>query len=584
MALQALGDLWDNFKRTMSKDTIQTTPQSTDDKQSSNKVESHRIVQNIPAPNGKEEKDFNSKETCSTYWNELKNTPTKTNIARIWYKSIQLNNNQPLWSIIHTYGSINDQNIIKKYLADKYPNEFQYINDNDEEQKITNDNETKIDSESNIKTDTLSSATNLNLSVSQLLQSSYKHSRSNLFNFDHFSPKHSLIFPRKENGKTFEGMNTIIAKYYEYMQDKTYFKNDSRGKFLAFAENKNLKQSDFWSQLFELPINKCIYLQFDKKFPLYYRKNKKPTRRYTPDIAGIDAALYDYYLSLGYGNNYFDSDNIGKFKAYCEETDLDFDSLADELDGDNIDECNLMEMDDDFPLEPLDNNNESNEAKDKRIFDVLKHCFLWGVSPTDYYVNLAHNQNKLREFLQYCYNNGQPLKPLMTILDYDLNIENKINLERSKNLIEIQTNTIFYQNVMNDAQYTKVFSIGYSHRNYNFLLYLMDSYQREKLYEYFINKKQVDIKTWVEKNWILNNKLTQTKLTPEYICNALRGNIRHFRKTLILYPEVRIYDSIEIISRYIISFTEFIKLYLMEYHNITSPFQIDAMIAINKCK
>eukprot|EP01084_Bolivina_argentea_P163596 284573_1 len=47
-----------------------------------------------------------------------------------------------------------------------------------------------------------------------LLVSSYSTNRSSLFYFQHFSPKQELIFPRKENGKTFEGMNTIIAKYY----------------------------------------------------------------------------------------------------------------------------------------------------------------------------------------------------------------------------------------------------------------------------------------------------------------------------------------------------------------------------------
>ncbi len=188
----SLLNLWSStvstVKRVMSTDSV-ADPETTDDQKSQQKPPSpkttylHKIVQNIPAPNGKEEKDFNSEEACSTYWNELQNKPTKSNTARIWYKSNQSNRDESpsLWTIVATNGSIEDQNMIKKYLADKYPKEFDYIAD--EEEQITLSREPSL----------------------QLLE---------------------------------------LQRYLL----------------------TNLKECDFWSELFEVSIGECIYLKFDERF------------------------------------------------------------------------------------------------------------------------------------------------------------------------------------------------------------------------------------------------------------------------------------------------------------------------------
>ena len=259
------------------------------------------------------------------------------------------------------------------------------------------------------------------------------------------------------------------------------------------------------------------------------------------------------------------------------------------------DECFLLEMDEDgFPLDPGqfgEDHEVTHQSQDQRIFDVLKHCFTQGCCPRDRAFVLPHNQRKMRDFLRLCFKEGHPPKPLMTILDFDLNIE--LNAESTQvreclQKIKKQTSNQFWSNVMNDTQYTIMFSIGFNHHNYNFLLWFMDAYQRDKVVWYHTKAKAMqrvlDIKSWVHDNEVIKKHLAPKGITPEFLSNAVRGNMRHFRNTLIMNTSAKIYDDISMVSRYIICFTEFIQLYLLKEKKATMPFQVDCVIAVKGCK
>ena len=48
-----------------------------------------------------------------------------------------------------------------------------------------------------------------------------------------------------------EEMNLIIGKYYKYMQDKSYYEEDARGKFLAFCVNNDIKEDEMQNNYFQ---------------------------------------------------------------------------------------------------------------------------------------------------------------------------------------------------------------------------------------------------------------------------------------------------------------------------------------------
>ena len=208
--------------------------------------------------------------------------------------------------------------------------------------------------------------------------------------------------------------------------------------------------------------------------------------------------------------------------------------MRDEVLGEKL-ECSLIDMDEDFPLKEDDTDTDTPRAE--KIYAVLEFCFLHGCCPNDGIVALPHNLLKLREFLRYCYEHSQPREPLMNILDFDLpdtsytqGYRQWESVKRCREMMREQCSQEFVDKFLqNDQGFQMVLAIGYNHRNWNFLLYLMDSYQRDKVYIHRTEHRQVDIQKWINGNHIMRNKLSARGISTEFLCEALRANMRHWR-------------------------------------------------------
>ena len=111
----------------------------------------------------------------------------------------------------------------------------------------------------------------------------------------------------------------------------------------------------------------------------------------------------------------------------------------------------------------------------------------------------------------------------------------------------------------------------------------MDSYQREKMYQFVQNDKLISFEKWVQNNKILNDQ-KQIYVDAELLCTVLK-NMKYRQSFLLeLCQEMQIHDDISIICKYISSFSQFVRKYLMEYQGYISPFSVDCIIAVNDCK
>ena len=215
--------------------------------------------------------------------------------------------------------------------------------------------------------------------------------------------------------------------------------------------------------------------------------------------------------------------------------------------------CSLVDMDDTFPLED-EGAADTDTQRAQKGFGVLRHCFELGCCPNDDSRRLPHNVLKFRDVLRYCYQHSRPPKPLMTILDYDVpkkNIDASSDTElmqlesvqRCREMLNAQCSHAFDDYVKHDyaskrPYFPIVFAIGYSHRNYAFLLYLVDSYQRHKLRLWLAQRPHMKIKVWMENNAVLKT-LSERGISTKHLCSAVnRSNLDHWRYPLFTYSSV----------------------------------------------
>eukprot|EP01083_Nonionella_stella_P269162 910430_1 len=119
----------------------------------------------------------------------------------------------------------------------------------------------------------------------------------------------------------------------------------------------------------------------------------KPTDK--PPILRIDDALAQYYKDC-YRNDYFDDESgQGKFREYANETYIHW-KLQLEDDVNDPNDCYFVQhidkIDPMFPL-PI----STNESRANDIFQVLKHCYKYGVAPL--VLNWQHITNALKHEL-----------------------------------------------------------------------------------------------------------------------------------------------------------------------------------------
>ena len=96
----------------------------------------------------------------------------------------------------------------------------------------------------------------------------------------------------------------------------------------------------------------------------------------------MDKALGEYYKQCG-RDDYYDEYRCSKFIRFMHENEFEEEHLEDQLGkGATLDNCDLIEMDDNFPLLKSNNNDTINKIfRKKDVFEVLQHCDKYGLSP-----------------------------------------------------------------------------------------------------------------------------------------------------------------------------------------------------------
>ena len=114
-------------------------------------------------------------------------------------------------------------------------------------------------------------------------------------------------------------MDIVLAEWYTLMRDRSYYASGAgaglrKGKFLVFCEANGLGADDMREQLAPgYPLEQCVFLRFDRKFPLCFQTGDNAAsahRRYERTIDGMDAAVRDHYVWLGQGARYADTDGV----------------------------------------------------------------------------------------------------------------------------------------------------------------------------------------------------------------------------------------------------------------------------------
>ena len=236
------------------------------------------------------------------------------------------------------------------------------------------------------------------------------------------------------------------------------------------------------------------------------------------EILILNNTLSRYYKQLR-DTSYYAHDKRGKFLAYFEENKFQTNDIIQQL-SNNMDSenCKYITFDPSFPLK----NSSKSSNKSQEIFNIIKFCF-------DYY---------------------HPPKPLLTINDYNLDID--------ENTMQIITNRYklnalsYYQRMRNNTFIQEILSIGHDINNHNFILYLLDTIDRERVSMDNINK------------WLNNNKYLKqisnknpTKLILNKIEITLRLIRRKCRYMLTNNPPKLIYDDMEQICHYLVNVSQF---------------------------
>eukprot|EP01084_Bolivina_argentea_P120587 213768_1 len=267
-------------------------------------------------------------------------------------------------------------------------------------------------------------------------------------------------------------------------------------------------------------------------------------------INQIDICLSRYYAKNG-NKVYFNKNNIGKFREFCDENGFDDDFVEEEI-RENFEDCQLLDFDDHFPFIE---NQLQDQNKNKEIYRILQKCF--------------SNANAYKDNLLLS-------KPL-NITPNNWNVNNT-EIEETKRIYLKTLKTIFNTEMQSDINILKVITIGRL-QNVPYLQYLTDMYLRDR-----IAYKNLNITKWSLKNKYMLNLLNDNKFG-KIIFEIAKASIDSFFHRicpiLMFQPQIKIQDSLLRVSNYILLMVKFIYNLALE-NNQSCPFQADQCIIFNK--
>jgi len=413
----------------------------------------------------------------------------------------------------------------------------------------------------------------------------------------------------KPNGQTHAGLDEIIRQYYIRMQRK-YTK-----QFLAFCDKNQMSEKELKHKLFD-DHTECEYLAFDEQFPFTMRKHADnaesiqnpwdhkrifhPRRRYPQTIRGLELCLRDHYRSVDDADF---SSGVG-CRSIFEEWHASRPGLQHQdlksrkrLQKESDDLLRfLKDKERNFPLASRGNSSRkkpraSGKIHGKEVFQVLKHCVLFGCCPTYDSMELTHNRKSLRDFLRFCFQHSRPRELPLIITDYDAPAT-EADKQRCQQMLEKQW---MGQLALTDApSFFSSFAAGYANGNYNFMLHLVDSYQRDLVHcsattdPHLMDQGDQRIGTiadWIS-NAFVRQHFADKPLFMKQLEQALgdyESIMKHPCELLELNPSAdhRIRDDLVDICRYLVCFGQFVARCLPRAERVPTPFVADCMMAVS---
>eukprot|EP01083_Nonionella_stella_P276228 938448_1 len=236
---------------------------------------------------------------------------------------------------------------------------------------------------------------------------------------------------------SFKRIDDALAQHYANYGRNDYLDENGIGKFMRFVTTHAFDEDELGD---EIDSDECLFVEMDPTFPLQslagdqiteqlrneeivkilkhcYEHGVPPPSMNPMDrvatmasvtspersnmdkepIQRIDDALAQYYEDCGRNDYFDDASGMGKYRQFVmkyglHNTYVDCE-LGDDIHGprDCIFVTYIDEVDPLFPLPIF-----TNESRDSDIFQILKHCYKYGVAPSS---NWQHIANALRHEL-----------------------------------------------------------------------------------------------------------------------------------------------------------------------------------------
>eukprot|EP01084_Bolivina_argentea_P024419 45498_1 len=280
----------------------------------------------------------------------------------------------------------------------------------------------------------------------------------------------------------------------------------------------------------------------DERLAKYYRERQ---RQYYTGKYDIYRSYKLIQPSAGEVNFKF-----GIFKQFCNDNAFDNEDVEQELKETDADDCTLTDFDHQFPFD-WDINDEDKNAE---IFYILKYIAYVGYYPKQ----VAPKQVELS--VSMCAN--------ITEEDMDHVVKTYSQMKCFAKYLRQDKNLRYFLAVSQKCQYP-------------FLMYMVNSYSKDKAVHYKMTGKVISVHKWAS-----DNKFVQ-KLKNKYpqIADNLQATIANYSKRIMkmlqFAPPIRIKDSLSEIIEYVaaVPMTITTMMNFMIDVNI-APFQLDLHIAV----
>lgn len=319
----------------------------------------------------------------------------------------------------------------------------------------------------------------------------------------------------------------------------------------------------------------------------------------------MDKGLEEYYKSIEV--NYFNDEGVGKFWEFCDENGFDDEDLEEELENDPED-CMILEFDENFPLEKalyyehelltfgyirryLINNDQQIDFEIP--LDLIKLFAQWFsiIDNIREYKTDKEREEEIFSILKYIQEHEGKPPQLKSIRFANLIDVSKMKVTRNDITDEILARSKqMYQKAVPlwfegpSKEQSILFFIAVREINdgdWSFLQLMIDCYNRTRaLSKWAGNKFVVNTTAWSEKCKFMLDLKNEEKRAFDELVTAVRIFCTKNAPPIQFNPLYRIYDSVYVISKYIMATSQLIKMLIHDNSVGFCPFQCDLVFGI----